>query len=99
MWWVLEEMIVFATVSDMTRVGVVLDLETGRARDIPCLPQFFDPTVVGRPQCRPFGITWTPNEFFVVNNRQLLVFDPDFGYLRTESIRLQVNMHQIAYHS
>jgi hypothetical protein len=91
-------MIIFATVCDMVRVGVILDLETGATSSIPCRPEFADPTVVNRARCRPFGITWNDDEFFVANNRQLLVFDRALSYLRTDETPLQVNTHQLAYH-
>ena len=92
-------MIILATVCDTARVGVLLDLETGQMSNIPCHPEFLDLTVVNRAPCRPFGITWSDQELFIANNRQLLVFDRELSYLRTEKTPLQVNTHQLAYHS
>src|SRR5207237_16699 len=88
---------ILATVSDMKHLGIVLDLESGETKTIPVRPEFIDLTVAGRPPCRPFGITWSPHELFMVNNRQLLVFDKQLNFLRTSATRLQVNMHQLAY--
>jgi hypothetical protein len=90
---------VLATISDISRLGVVLDLESGASETIPVYPDFIDPTVKGRVGCRPFGITWSPDELFIANNRQLLVFDRQLEYLRTETTPLQINTHQLAYHS
>jgi hypothetical protein len=88
---------VFATVSDMRRIGLVLDLATGAVTEVPSRPEFRDAAVVGRAPTRPFGITWNEREVYVANNRQLLVFDHALAYLRTEATRLQVNTHQLAY--
>jgi hypothetical protein len=90
---------ILATISDMRRLGVVLDLESGSLSTIPVRPEFIDLTVRGRNPCRPFGITWSENELFIANNRQLLVFDKQLQYLRTLTTRLQINTHQLAYHS
>ncbi len=90
-------MIALATVSDMERVGVVLDVERGVVRELPAQPAFHDHTVVGRPPCRPFGITWNADELFIANNRQLLVFDRALDYVRTAATPLQINTHQLAY--
>jgi hypothetical protein len=90
---------VLATISDMSRLGVVLDLETGATETIPVFPKFVDSAVKGRVGCRPFGITWSPDELFIANNRQLLVFDRQLEYLRTETTPLQINTHQLAYHA
>jgi hypothetical protein len=88
---------ILATISDMTRLGVVLDLESGETRAIPVRPEFIDPTVRGRAPCRPFGITWSADELFIGNNRQLLVFDKQLNYLGISATRLQINIHQLAY--
>lgn len=88
---------VLATVSDMRRLGIVVDLESGATETIPVRPEFSDPTVVGRAPCRPFGITWSAEHVFVVNNRQLLVYDTQLRFMRIARTRLQVNMHQLAY--
>jgi hypothetical protein len=88
-----------ATISDMTRLGIVLDLESGATKTIPVRPEFIEPTVEGRTACRPFGITWSQDELFIANNRQLLVFDKQLEYLRTETTALQINTHQLAYHA
>ena len=88
---------VLATVSDMRRVGIVIDLDSGATETIPVRPQFSDPTVTGRAACRPFGITWSTEHLFIVNNRQLLVYDKQLRFVRVSNTRLQVNMHQIAY--
>jgi len=42
-------------------------------------------------------MTWNGGEFFVANNRQLLVLGKDFGYRRRVDVPLQVNTHQLAY--
>jgi hypothetical protein len=83
----------------MRRVGVIVDAATGSTTDIPVRPEFTDLTVEDRPPCRPFGITWHREECYIANHRQLLVFDRSFDYLRTESVPLQVNVHQLAYHA
>lgn len=90
---------ILATISDMTRLALVLDLESGATRSIPVRPEFFDPTVEGRPPCRPFGITWNRDELFIANNRQLLVYNRQLYYLRTLPTPLQINVHQLAYHA
>jgi hypothetical protein len=92
-------MLILATISDMTRLCVVLDLESGATETIPVRPGFIDATVQGWSRCRPFGITWSRDELFIANNRQLLVFDRRFEYLRTTATPLQVNTHQLAYHA
>lgn len=89
---------ILATISDLRRVALVLDLETGELDAIPVRPEFIDPTVQGRSPCRPFGITWTSSELFIANNRQLLAFDRQLRYLRTEPTPLQINTHQLAFH-
>jgi len=88
---------VIATISDTKRLALVVDVESGETVTIPVRPEFIDQTIAGRPPCRPFGITWTADELFIVNNRQLLVFDDQLEYARTSEVRLQVNMHQLAY--
>jgi hypothetical protein len=89
---------VLATIADEARLGIAVDLESGQiTKTIPTRPEFFDRKVVGRAACRPFGITWNEAEIFIVNNRQLLVFDKKLRYLRTLTRRLHVNMHQIAF--
>jgi len=90
-------MVIFATVSDTVRVGIVLDLETGATNEVACRPEFSDPTVIGRAPVRPFGITWCDAELFVANNRQILVFDAALTYVRTLDTPLFVNTHQLAY--
>ena len=89
---------VLATISDMIRLGVVLDLESGATATIPIRPEFIDPNPDGAFSCRPFGITWKPDELYIANHRQLLVFDKQLQYLRTLSTPLQINIHQLAYH-
>lgn len=88
---------VLVTVCDMTRVGIVVDLESGETRTIPGRPEFIDSTVVGRAACRPFGITWNQHELFIANNRQLLVFNKQLDFVRILPDRLQINVHQSAY--
>jgi hypothetical protein len=88
---------ILVTISDTTRLGIVLDLESGETKTIPVRPEFIDCDVTGRAACRPFGITWSPNELFVANNKQLLVFDKQLDYVRTSTTRLQINVHQLAY--
>ena len=60
-------------------------------------PEFFDATITGRAACRPFGITWDARELFIVNNRQLLVFNSELQFQRISGTSLQINMHQIAF--
>jgi hypothetical protein len=88
---------ILATISDMTRLGIVLDVESGETTPIPVRPEFIEPTVEGRPSCRPFGITWSADELFIANNRQLLVFDKQLDFLCISATRLQINVHQLAY--
>lgn len=89
---------VLATVSDMQRVGIILDLNAGTIEEtIEVRPEFIDAAVVGRPACRPFGITWDATALFVANNKQLLVYDQQLNWLRIAETRLQVNVHQLAY--
>src|SRR3954452_12730895 len=83
----------------MKRLGIIIDLESCETRSIEVRSEFIDPTVTERPTCRPFGITWSSKEFFIANNRQLLVFDDEFNYLHTSPTRLQINIHQLAYHA
>ncbi|MEV6071314.1 hypothetical protein AB0L82_32610 [Nocardia sp. NPDC052001] len=87
-----------ATISDMARVAVVLDLESGALESIPVRPEFIDPNPDGAFSCRPFGITWAGEELYIANHRQLLVFDKQLNYVRTLPVSLQVNIHQLAYH-
>ena len=75
---------ILVTVSDMKRLALVIDLESGKIDSIPVDPAFIDPDIVGRAHCRPFGITWSQHELFIANNRQLLVFDKQLGFLRTK---------------
>jgi hypothetical protein len=88
---------ILVTISDMNRAGIVLDLDTMRTKYIPVRPEFIDCSVIGRAPCRPFGITWSRNELFIANNRQLLVFDKQLNFIRTSETRLQVNVHQLGY--
>jgi hypothetical protein len=81
----------------MKRIGVVVDLETGKTTNIPVRPEFIDPSVENVFPCRPFGITWNGDELYIANNRQLLVFDRQFQYVRTLRTPLQANVHQLAY--
>src|SRR5712671_5509100 len=92
-----KNMRILATISDMTRLGVVLDLKSSETIIIPVRPEFIEPSVEGRPPCRPFGITWSADELFIANNRQLLIFDKQLDFLRTSVTRLQINVHQLAY--
>ncbi len=77
---------------------MVLDLESGATKTLPMRVGFSDMLVEGRPACRPFGITWSKEDLFIVNNRQLHVFDKRLSYVSTLPIRLQINTHQLAYH-
>jgi len=88
---------ILATISDMSRLGIVLDLESGAIADVPVRPGFIDASIQGRAPCRPFGITWHGDELFVANNRQLLVFDKQLEFKRTMGTPLQVNTHQLAF--
>lgn len=83
----------------MKRLAIVLDIGSGTEFSIPIRPEFKDPSVGGRPSCRPFGITWHGDEVFVANNRQILVLNRQFTYQRTLPVRLQVNVHQLGYHN
>jgi hypothetical protein len=90
---------VLATVSDMKRLGIIVDLESGQTKlTIAVRPEFVDASVTGRAPCRPFGITWSGGELFIANNRQLLVYDRHFNYKGMQGTQLQVNVHQLAYH-
>jgi len=88
---------ILTTISDMTRVGIVIDLETGETEVVPSRPEFIEPAVTGRPGCRPFGITWSEDELFIANNKQLLVFDKQLDFVRRSTTQLQINIHQLAY--
>ena len=89
---------ILATLSDANRLALVVDLDSGESTHvIDTRPEFFDANVIGRAACRPFGITWNSRELFIVNNRQLLVFDHEFRFLRIFGALLQINMHQIAF--
>ena len=92
-------MLVLTTVSDMERICAIVDLKTGDVRSVPVEPRFIDRSVVGHFPCRPFGITWNETELFIANNKQLLVFNASLRYQRTETVSLQVNTHQLAYHA
>ena len=89
---------ILATVSDAKRLALVVDLDTGEMTHvIDTRPEFFDATITGRAACRPFGITWDSHELFIVNNRQLLVFDRELQFQRITETSLQINSHQIAF--
>ena len=91
-------MIAIATISDPKRLALILDLDSRKVIDcIPVQEKFIDSTVVGRPQCRPFGITWTENELFVANNNQLISFDKSLNFKYIISNALEINVHQLAY--
>jgi hypothetical protein len=88
---------ILATISDQTRLGVVLDVESGSTHAIPVRPEFLDHTITDRAPCRPFGITWCADELYIANNRQLIVLDKNLDYARTLATPLQVNVHQLAF--
>lgn len=90
---------VLATISDTKRLALVVDLRTDAITSIPQRAEFTDASISGRPACRPFGITWSPDELYIANNRQLLSFDRRLDFQRISATRLQVNTHQIAYHA
>ncbi len=92
-------MLILATISDMKRLALVMNLASGETSVMPVRAEFMDPTIRGRAQCRPFGITWNASELYIVNNRQLLVFDKNFTFLRISPTRLQVNTHQLCYNN
>jgi hypothetical protein len=83
----------------MKRLAIVVDVGSGAESSIPIRPEFQDLSLVGRPSCRPFGITWNSEEAYVANNRQILVFDRQFRYRRTLPVRVQINIHQLGYHN
>jgi hypothetical protein len=92
-------MYAFVTVSDMKRLAIIVDLESGETKlTIKVRPEFVDASVTERAPCRPFGITWSRSELFIANNRQLLVFDRHFNYKGMLREQLQVNVHQLAYY-
>jgi hypothetical protein len=66
---------ILLTISDTVRLAILLDLTSGARESVPVRTEFFDDSISGRARCHPFGITWTEQELFVANNRQLLVFD------------------------
>jgi hypothetical protein len=88
---------VLATVSDITRLGIVLNLESGETKIIPSRPEFIASCVTGRPAFRPFGITWNDDNLFIANNKQLLVFDKQLNFVRCSVTQMQINIHQLAY--
>lgn len=86
------------TISDRRRLALIVNLKTGQtATTILSQPDFADHTIEGRPACRPFGISWSSDKLFIVNNRQLLAFDSCLGYCEKLPVRLQVNCHQAAF--
>jgi hypothetical protein len=87
---------ILATISDQTRLGVVLDVESGITQAIPVRPEFIDYSITNRAPCRPFGITWCAEELYIANNRQLIVLDKNLDYARTLATPMQVNVHQVA---
>ena len=62
-------MLSLATISDMSRLAVLLDTSSCAVDAIPVRPEFADPKVEGRPKCRPLGISRNAAELFIVNNR------------------------------
>jgi hypothetical protein len=89
-------MLVLATISDLSRLALIIDTETRVTTSIPVREIFVDRTLEA--PCRPFGITWSDTELFIANNLQLLVYDKRLKYLRTMQTPLQINTHQLAYH-
>lgn len=93
-------MLILATISDMKRLALVIDLETGEiTTTVPVRTEFFDTTIQDRPPCRPFGITWNRDNLFIANNRQLLAFDKQLNFSRKSDTPLQVNTHQLSYNA
>jgi hypothetical protein len=90
---------ILVTISDMIRVGIILDLKSGKMSSIPVRPEFIDRDPDGAFPCRPFGITWSSDELYIANHRQLLVFNRELKFLRIVTPPLQVNIHQLAYNS
>jgi hypothetical protein len=88
---------ILATISDMKRLALVIELESGATETIPVRPEFIDTSLEA--PCRPFGITWNQAELYIANNEQLLVFDSQLQYLRTLPAPLQTNTHQLNYHA
>jgi len=88
---------ILATISDMRRIALIVDLETRATTAIPVRSNFLDPVLEA--PCRPFGITWSETEVYIANNLQLLVYDKQWRYLRTMETPLQVNTHQLAFHA
>jgi len=89
---------VIATVSDMRCIAIVFNLESGLEQLIPMRPEFNDLSLKRVDSCNPFGITWFSEQIFIANNRQILVFDKKFNYVRTLTTLLQGNTHQLSYH-
>jgi hypothetical protein len=88
---------ILATISDMKRLALVLDLDSGVTETIPVRPEFIDPSLEA--PCRPFGITWNEVELYIANNEQLLAFDNQLQYRRTLPAALQTNTHQLGYNA
>jgi hypothetical protein len=88
---------VLVTVSDLRRLAVIIDLESGCRLEIPARPQFFEQIVGDRLPFRPFGVTWSDSSFFFANHRQLLEFDKGLTFVGVQPVRLPANTHQIVY--
>jgi len=89
---------ILATLSNMKDVAALVDLESGEAARIPVRPEFIDAEIKESNPCRPFGITWTSDVLYVVNNKQLLMYDRTFDYLGTHAVPVHENTHQLAFH-
>lgn len=87
------------TVSDMDRIALVVDLESGEVvHVVESRAEFFDFSISDRAPCRPFGITWHDGCVYISNNRQLLVYGRDLEFVRMMPLSLQINTHQASYH-
>ena len=91
-------MLIIATISDMRRMFIVLDSESGEVTSTSTRPEFFHARPDGAFPCRPFGITWNDEQLLVANHTQILAFGRNLRYLRTIGSSLQINIHQIAWH-
>lgn len=63
------------------------------------LPVHVDETVKFRPLCRPFGMTWSDDTFYLVNNKRIHTYNKDFEYQHTIVSDLPENSHQMVHHN
>ena len=75
----------------------IVDLEKDETTSVPIHADFIDNSITLRPKCRPFGISWDQNYFYIANNKRLHRFDKSLKYIDTPILNLAANSHQITY--